>query len=180
MVNVVDKFVALNRANLETAVQAANIALAGAERLVELNLSAAKTAIADGARVAKTWVEVKDVKDLVAAQTALAEPQLEKATAFARSVYEVAVQTQTELAKLAEERIAEANQELIAALEQAAKTAPAGLGADAAVAAVKSAVSAATSAYDTLSKAAKQVAELTEANVTAITAKAAAAKKKAA
>ncbi|GIX28956.1 MAG: hypothetical protein KatS3mg123_2837 [Burkholderiales bacterium] len=180
MVNVADKFVALNRANLETAVQAANIALAGAERLVELNLSAAKTAIAEGARAAKTWVEVKDMKDLVAAQTAIAEPQLERATAFARSVYEVAVQTQTELAKLAEERIAEANQELIAALEQAAKTAPAGLGADAAVAAMKSAVSAATNAYDTLSKAAKQMAELTEANVTAITAKAAAAKKKAA
>ncbi|WP_333842131.1 phasin family protein [Pelomicrobium sp.] len=180
MVNVADKIVALNRAHLETAVQAANIALAGAERLVELNLSAAKTAIAEGARAAKTWIEVKDVKDLVAAHTAIAEPQLEKATAFARGVYEVAVQTQTELAKLAEERIAEANQALIAAFEQAAKTAPAGIGAEAAVAAVKSAVAATTTAYDTLSKAAKQVAELAEANVTAFAAKAEAAKKKAA
>ncbi|TXF13423.1 phasin family protein [Pelomicrobium methylotrophicum] len=180
MVNLAEKIVALNRANLETAVQAANIALAGAERLIELNLAATKTAIAEGARAAKAVTEVKDVKDLLAVQTASAEPQLEKAASFVRSVYEAIVQTQTDLAKLVEERIVDVNQELIAAFEQAAKTAPAGLGADAAVAAMKSAVAAATNAYDTLSKAAKQMAELTEVNMTAMASKAAAAKKKAA
>jgi phasin family protein len=177
MVNVAEKVVAYNRANLETALQAANIALGGAERLVELQLAAAKAMVADSARTAKALTEVKDPKELLSVQGFAVEPQAEKAIAFARNVYEVAVKTQADFVKLLEERTAEVNQETIATLEQVAKTAPAGAGADAVVAAVKQAVAASSNAYDTMSKAAKQVAEMTEANVTAIATKAAPKKK---
>lgn len=177
MVNVAEKVAAYNRANLETAIQAANIALGGAERLVELQLAAAKAMVADSARTAKALTEVKDAKELLGVQGFAVEPQAEKAIAFARNVYEVAVKTQADFVKLLEERSAELNQETIATLEQVAKTAPAGTGADAVVAAVKQAVAASSNAYDTMSKAAKQVAEMTEANVTAIATKATAKKK---
>lgn len=180
MVNVAEKVAAYNRANLETAIQAANIALGGAERLMELQLAAAKALVADSARTAKALTEVKDAKELLTVPGFAIEPQTEKAAAFARNAYEVAVKTQADLVKLIEERTAELSQEAIATLEQVAKTAPAGAGADAVVAAMKQAVAASTSAYDTMSKAAKQVAEMTEANVTSLTAKAAGAKKKAA
>lgn len=181
MLNATENLIALNRANVEAAVQAANIALHGLERLVEVQLSAAKAAVADSARAAKATAEAKDLSGLLALQASLAGPGMEKAAGFSRSVYEIATQTQAELTKLAEERIADFNRSAIAALEQAAKAAPSGTGADAAVALVKSAVAAASSAYDTLSKTAKQVAELTEANVAAFAGKAApAAGKKAA
>ncbi|MFZ5558128.1 MAG: phasin family protein [Pseudomonadota bacterium] len=180
MVNIAEKVAAYNRANLETVLQAVNIALGGAERLMELQLAAAKAIVADGARTAKALTEVKDAKELVAVPGFAVEPQAEKAMAFARNVYEVTVKTQADFAKLLEERAAELNQETIATLEQVAKTAPAGAGADAVVAAMKQAVAASSSAYDTMSKAAKQVAEMTEANVTAITAKTTGAKRKAA
>lgn len=177
MTNVQDKVAAVGKANLEAAIQAANITLASAERLLDLQLAAVKGAVADSARTAKALTEIKDAKDLLAFQTGFGEPGIEKAVAYSRNVYEIAVQAQSDMAKLVEERLAEFNQEVIGALEQAAKSAPAGFGTDAAVAAVKSAVAASSSAYDTMSKAAKQVAELTEANVTALAAKTAGKKK---
>jgi phasin family protein len=180
MVNVAEKFVAYNRGNLETTLQAVNIALGGAERLMELQLAAAKSMVADGARTAKALTEVKDAKQLA---TVTVEPQAEKAAAYARNMYEVAVKAQADFVRLMEERAAELNQETIETLEQVAKTAPAGTGADALVAAMKQAVSASSTAYGAMAKAAKQVADMTEANVTAMTTnvtKTASAKRKAA
>lgn len=182
MINAPEKFVALGKVNVETAISLANLVLDSTERLVEVQLDAAKDAVTEGAKNAKALAAVKDVQGLIALQQELAQPAVEKAVGYSRNVYEVAAKAQSELGQLVEERIAEFNKDVIAALEQAVKAAPAGVGADAAVAAVKSAVAAASSAYDTMSKAAKQVADLTEANVTALTTKAVAgtAKKKAA
>lgn len=181
---VADKFAALNKANTETALSFANITLDTAARLLDLQLSAAKAIVADSARNAKIISQVKDAQGLMALQSELVQPSVEKAVEFSRGVYEIATQTQGKLSQILEERASEFNQEVVAAMEQAVKAAPAGVGADAAVAAMKSAVSAATSAYDTMSKTAKQVADLAEANVTAITSKAVAgnsgAKRKAA
>jgi hypothetical protein len=74
-------------------------------------------------------------------------------------------ETQAELNKFFEERIAETNKTFVTVLDQAVKNAPA--GSDVAVAAVKSAMAAANQAYDAFSKATKQVAEATEATMTA-------------
>jgi hypothetical protein len=79
----------------------------------------------------------------------------------------VIAETQAELNKFFEERIAETNKNFVTVLDQAVKSAPA--GSDVAVAAVKSAMAAANQAYDAFSKATKQVAEATEATMTAAT-----------
>ena len=107
------------------------------------------------------------MQELVNLQAALAQPLVEKAVAYNRSVYEIASQSQEEFSKMFEAQVAELNKNLAAALDKAAKSAPA--GSDVAVAAVKSAIAAANSAYDSVSKAAKQVAEIAEANVAAAT-----------
>jgi phasin family protein len=173
-----EKLIALNKSNVEAAVSIANIWLDGAERLTEVQFSAAKAAVADAAKNAKILASVKDAQGLTGLQSDLVAPSVEKLVTFSRSVYEIAAQTQSELAQVVEERVTEFNKGVIATLEQVAKSAPTGVGADAAVAAMKSAVAAASSAYDTMSKAAKQVADITDANVTAITSKAVAAQKK--
>jgi len=92
---------------------------------------------------------------------------VERAVAYSRGLFELTTQTQHEISKILESQFADANRNLTAALDNAARNAPA--GSDAAVAAVKSAIAAANSAYDNMSKAAKQVAEIAEANVTAAT-----------
>jgi hypothetical protein len=100
------------------------------------------------------------VQEVISLQATLAQPSVEKAVAYSRSVYEIAAQTQEEFSKLVEAQFAEVNKNVASSLDKAAKSAPA--GSDVAVAAVKSAIAAANSAYDTMSKAAKQVAEIAE------------------
>lgn len=174
---VPEQLVAFNKANLETAVSLANVALEGAERFANLQLAVTKEVLAEGAKNAKGLLAIKDAQELLALQPTY-EAAVEKALGYSRNVYEVASQTQGEVSKILEGRAAELRDTLVAVLEKAAKSAP---GSDVAVAAIKSAVAAANSAYDNLQKATKQVAELTEANVAAIaTTPKAASKKKAA
>ncbi len=156
-----------NKANVETMLTIANTTFASAERLAALNLNTARVMLEDIVGNAKALMGAKDVQELMALQTSLAQPALEKAVAYSRSVYEITTQTQEELAKLAEAQYAEVNKNVSTALDKAAKNAPA--GSDVAVAAVKSAIAAANSAYDSMNKAAKQVTEMAEANVAAAT-----------
>jgi hypothetical protein len=90
---------------------------------------------------------------------------LEKATSYVRSVYDVAVATQSEMNRLVEEQVAEFNKQMVTGLDKIVKTAPA--GSEVAVAAVKSTMTAVNSAYDSFSKSAKQMAEISQANIEA-------------
>jgi phasin family protein len=162
-----EQLVALNKANLEAAVRFAGIALEGAERMLELQLKTAKSAFADGVQQAKALAEVKDMQELAQLRNNIAQPALDKATSYVKSVYDVASATQAEINKLLEEQVSEFNKQVVTNLDKVVKTAPA--GSEVAIATVKSAITAVNSAYDNLSKSAKQFAEMTQANVEAAT-----------
>jgi len=178
MFNVPEQFVAANKSNLEIAAGITAATLDAAERLFDLQLSAAKSSLAEGTSNAKALISAKDAQEVMALQTAIAEPALEKALGFSRRMYEVATEAQAEISKLIEERATEFNKAVVSALDKVAKSAP--VGSDVAVAAVKSAMAAANTAYGTMTKTAKQVAELTEASVAAATSQVHHTKKKAA
>lgn len=179
MLQAPEQLMALNKANLEAAVRFAGIALEGAERMFEIQLKAAKGVFADGVQQAKALADVKDLQEFAQLKNTLVQPNLEKATSYVKSVYDVAAATQSEINKLIEEQVSEYNKHIVTTLDKMVKTAPA--GSEVAVAAVKSAISAVNSTYDNLSKSAKQFAEMTQANVEAATSQAVhAAKKKAA
>jgi phasin family protein len=167
MYNTPEQFAISNKANVETMLTLANTAFASAERLAALNLNTARTLLEEAVSNAKTLMGAKDVQELMTIQSSLAQPAVEKAVAYSRSIYEIATQTQDELTKVFESQFAEINKNFTNVLDKAAKNAPA--GSDVAVAAVKSAIAAANSAYDSMTKAAKQVAEIAEANVAAAT-----------
>ena len=152
-----EQFASANKATVETLLTVANTAFASAERLAALNLNTARAMLEDSVANAKALLGVKDVQQLIAMQTTLAQPAVEKAVAYSRSVYEIATQTQEELSKVVESQFSEMNKTVATALDKAAKNAPA--GSDVAVAAVKQAIAAANSAYDSMTKAAKQVAD---------------------
>jgi phasin family protein len=171
-----EQLTALNKANLEAAVRIAGIALEGAERMLELQLKTAKSVFADGVQQAKALAEVKDIQEFARFKNTMAQPTMEKATTYAKSVYDVAAATQTEIGKLVEEQVSEFNKQVVTGLDKMVKSAPA--GSEVAVAAVKSAISAVNSAYDNLAKSAKQYAEMAQANVDAATTQAAHATKK--
>lgn len=161
-----EQLVAMNKAGFETAVKFAGVALQGAERMLELQVKVTKTAIADSVENAKAIAGVKDMQQLAALKDNLTQPAIEKATAYAKSVYDVAASTQAEFGKLVEEQVAEFNKQVVSTLDRIVKTAPA--GSEMGVAALKSGIAAANSAYDNLSKVAKQFADATQSNIDAV------------
>jgi hypothetical protein len=107
------------------------------------------------------------VQEFVKLQASFAQPAYEKAVAYSKGVYEVATQTNAEMAKLAERRIAEWNEGVVSFLDKALKNIPG--ASDAVVGAVKQAIAAGNTAYENLTKATKQATEMAEANVAAAT-----------
>lgn len=170
-----EQLIALNRSNIDAALLFAGVALQSVEKLVGLQIETAKAALADSADSVRALATVKEPKDLVTLRDRMLQPTLEKASAYARTVYDVAVSTQSELNKLFEAQIADYNKSVVSVLDNAATNAPA--GAEFAVAALRSAVGSANMAFDNMSKVAKQFADITEANVAAA-AKATTGKKK--
>ncbi|MCW5602950.1 MAG: phasin family protein [Burkholderiales bacterium] len=161
-----EQLIALNKANMEVAMRFAGVALEGAEKMIDLQLKAAKTAFADSIENAKTLASVKDIQQFAALKDSLTQPSIEKATAYAKSVYDVASATQAEFGKLVEEQVADFNKQVVAGLDKLVKTAPA--GSEVGVAALKSAIAAVNSSYDNLSKVAKQFTEATQSNMDAV------------
>jgi phasin family protein len=162
-----EQIVALNKANLEAALRLTNIALAGAERMFELNLKSAKAAFADLVQQVKTLGEIKKPQEFAQLNNTFLQPVMENATNYVKSFYDVAVATQSEIKVVVEEQVGEFNKQLVTSLDQVAKSAPPGF--ELAVAAFKSAITAANSGYDNVSKSAKQFAEMAQANVEAAT-----------
>ena len=172
-----EQLVAINKANLEVAMKFAGVALQGAERILDLQLKAAKTAFADSVENAKTIAAVKDLQQLAALKDSMAQPTLEKATAYAKSVYDVTTATQAEFGKLVEEQVSEFNKQVVTALDKIVKTAPA--GSEIGIAALKSGIAAVNSAYENVTKVAKQFTEATQSNFEAVAKQAANGAKKA-
>ena len=158
-----DQLIALNKANVEAFVRFAGVALEGAERLLDLQLKTAKTALSDGLENARILASVRDFEQLTALKDTLVQPTFEKATAYAKKAYDVATETQTDLNKLVEEQVTEFNKQVISALDQIVKTAPA--GSEVGIAAMKSTLAAVNSGFDNLTKVAKQFGEATQSNM---------------
>ncbi|QLG87374.1 phasin family protein [Chitinibacter bivalviorum] len=166
MFNAQKQFAELSQANLEKSLRLTNIALAGAERLFQLQVGIARDLLAENAETAKSLAQVKNVQELVDLQKTLTQPSVEKNIAVARTIYEAASSTQAELNKLIEEQVLEFNKNLVSSLEQAAQQAPAS---GAAVNMFKNAVESANTAFETVQKTSQRIAnDLTQATVAAV------------
>lgn len=172
-----DQFAAMNKANLETAAHFANVAFGGAQRLVEIQLQAVKSALTDGVDNAKTLATIKDLQQFADIKDTVAQPALEKATDYMKSVYDVASETQAEFGKLIEQQFAAFNKQVVVALDKFAETAPA--GSEVGISALKSALVTGNTAYENLSKAAKQFNDTAKTNLEAAAKRAAPVVKKA-
>ena len=121
-----EQLIAINKQNVETALRFAGLALDGAEKLIELQIKTAKSALADSIQSARALTSVRDFDQFAALKDTVVQPSIEKATAYAKEVYDVASETQADLSKLVEEQVSEFNRQVISALDQMVKTAPAG------------------------------------------------------
>ena len=162
-----DQIQTANKAGVEAFLAVANTQFSALEKLANISAGALKGAFEDSIANTRALLGAKDVQEFVALQNAFAQPAMEKAIAYSKSVYEVATQANSEFSKVAERRIAEWNENFVNLLDRVSKNAPA--GSDVAVAAIKSMLAASNSAYDNLTKVARQATEMAEANVAAAT-----------
>lgn len=160
-----DQMIALHKSMLESFQAVAMKSVEGFEKLAELNMAAAKTSMEEGAEQVKAMLEAKDAKGLADMASHSAQPMADKATAYAKHVYEIASTTNAEIARILEKQVAESNRQLYSVIDTMAKNAPA--GSEGMVTFVKSAVNAANTAYDQVSNATKRVVEMAEANLAA-------------
>jgi phasin family protein len=163
-----EQFVAAQKANLETLFGLTGKAFEGIEKLVELNLQAVRSNLAETQEQAQRALSAKDAQELLALQASYAQPLAEKMLSYGRHVYEIASATQTEFAKVAEAHYEEQNRKVQSLVDNVAKNAPA--GSETAVAVIKSAINAANTTFETVQKATKQAVEMAESNFNAATA----------
>ena len=160
----VDQVMASHKANMETLLGLTTKAFEGVEKIVELNMTASKAAMAEAGNHAKAVLSVKDAQELMALQSAMFQPLAEKTAAYSRHLYEIAQGSTAEFTKAVEGQAAEVQKKVTGMIDAAAKNAPA--GSETAVAVFKSAVSAANNALESVQKAVKQATEAAEANFT--------------
>ena len=165
MTATANPFSEISRATLEATAKATRIGMASAERAITLQLEYTRGALTRATQNARAVAQVKDVQQLMALRTRIAEVAVENLMGYSRSLYEVASDAQSEYSRLAEERMARFQQAVAESVEQAAKSAPA--GGDVAVTAIKSQLAATTAAFDSFTKAARHMASLTDAGVKA-------------
>ena len=171
-----EQFAAANKATVDSLLSVANTALASAERIAALNLNAARASLEDTASNVKAVLGAKDPQAALAVQQSLAQPAVEKAVAYSKSVYEITSQTQQELAKMVEAQFGDFQKSVASMVEMAAKSAPA--GSEGAVAAIQNAIAAANSAFGNMNSVAKQFSDAAQANIASVTKAATTAAKK--
>ena len=161
-----EQMMSVHKANVESLFGLTSLAFEGMERLIELNVQVAKTALSEAAENSQAVLSAKDAQELLALQANMLQPAAEKAAAYNRHVYEIAASTGAEVSRVAEATASDAQTKFMAVVDNAVKNAPAGT--ENAVALVKSAVAAANNAYESMNKAGKQAAQVADANFQAM------------
>ncbi|MBL0420329.1 phasin family protein [Ramlibacter sp. AW1] len=161
-----EQVLASQKASFETLFGLTAKAFEGVEKLVELNITASKAALAEAAGNAQALLSVKDAQELLALQASLFQPLAEKTASYNRHLYEIASGANAELTKTFEAQASDVQKKLLAVVDNAAKNAPA--GSETAVAVFKSAVAAGSNALESVQKAVKQATDVAEANFNAV------------
>jgi len=160
-----DQIISAQKSSLETLFGLTTKAFEGIEKLVELNVTAAKAAMSEAQGAAQSLLSAKDAQELLALQAGMLQPMAEKTAAYSRHLYDIAQGTSAEFNKAIEAKTAEAQQSFAGLIDGAAKNAPA--GSESAIAMMKGAVTAANNAFESVQKAVKQATDTAEANFTA-------------
>lgn len=173
MLNSPEQFTAAARAQLESQLQLATTLtdsmIDSMEKVIGLNLQAAKASLDNSVGNAQQLLAVKDPQEFFSASTSQAQPQADIALTYARHLASIATTTHFELAKAAETQVTESSRQLVSLLDSFGKVAPA--GSDTALSMMKSAIDNVSSGYAQLNRSAKVAIEAMEQNVNAASSK---------
>jgi len=161
-----EKIFAMNKKHVDIALQAAQIMFESFEKLVTLNVEAAKMLFQEGVTAAKSLASITDIEQLSAWRDRQARGGADKVVGYSRNVYEINFKAQAEIGELLEQSLLYTGQEAGDWVEVALRSSPVGQS-EAAASAAKSAMANAQAMIEGISKAAKQAAGYADANVRA-------------
>ncbi len=162
MYNPTEQISDLSKAGVANAIKLASMSIEKAEKLVALNLNAAKLALAQGVEGAQAAASVKDVQELMALRSKITELGVQTALGYSRTLYELSTEAQSEFSAFAEQAWTSYSKGFATWVERASAAAPA--GSDVAVNVFRSGMAASTAMVDQFQKATKQVVSLADAS----------------
>jgi phasin family protein len=162
----IEQFLSTAKTTVADATELASTSFAGYEKLIELNMVAAKAAMDDATEQLRAIFSAKSPTDLTSL-AGLAQPAADKAVAYGRAVTAILTETTGAFTKAAEGKFADLQAQTAAGLDSALKLAPA--GSEGAVAAFKSAMAAGQKALETAQASAKQAVAAAEQNIASAT-----------
>lgn len=167
MSNLHEQFSAVAKANLDTQLAILSTLTSqtfeSLEKVVELNLAAARASLEESNAAVKQLISAKDPQDFINLTTAQAQPNTNKASEYLRHLTSIISNVQAELTKTTEAHVADTNRKAVARVEEFSKNAPA--GSENFVALFKTAMGNANAIYDQINKSTKQAVDTLEANL---------------
>lgn len=131
--------------------------LATVEKLVELNMSAAKITVEETGVITKQLLTSRDAQEVQALLGALPQSISSKATAYSRHLANIGSASQAEFTRAAEQQFASTGGKLSALIDQASKKMPTGFEYSGATA--KAVIASASAGYEQFNKNAQQADE---------------------
>lgn len=169
MLNSPEQFTAAARAQLESQLQLAtsltDSMLESMEKMVGLNLQAAKATLESSMGSAQQLLAIKDPQEFLSASSTQVQPQADIMMTYARHLASIATDTHFELAKAAESQMTESSRQLVSMLDQMGKYAP--TGSESAMSMMKSAIDNVSTGYAQMNRSTKVAIEAMENNMKA-------------
>jgi phasin family protein len=141
-------------------------ALDSTSKVVELNMSAAKTAMEESTVIAKQFFASKTPQEALQLLAALPQPNATKAAAYTRHLTDITSTAQAELARVTQEQVEETIRKFVALIDEAGKNAPA--GSENVISMLKLSTANVSAGYEQLNKVAKQATEAVQANAASV------------
>jgi hypothetical protein len=166
MSQAIEKFVALNKKQAETAIRAFQIGFDAWEMLIKLNVEATKSLLEEGGALARYAPLKSGQTPDLSALTGQFRAAGDKVSGYSRNVYEIGGQAAGELGSLLEQTLLSNHQEVVEWVEEVLKSSPIPQP-EATAAAAKAAMANAKSVIEGISKAVRTTAGYADANVRA-------------
>ena len=163
-----ENVVASQKAGVDTTFGLAAQAVGGFEKLIDLNVRTARTALDEQQALVAKALSVRDPQELFALQNQHLQNSAQRVQAYWQSVYEITTGVRGGYMEAAQDQLEKSQRNVQAFFESLVSNAP--VGSEAVVSAWKNAIDAATqsanSAYEAAKKAAKQVVEAAQNDAT--------------
>ena len=167
MATVLEQFTAVQEKSLSVANALTSISTTAANKMFDLNVATAQEISTKVSEISSEASQVKDTDSLQSFQSKFAQPSYDNVVNYVKASFDIANSASTEVTKLMEETFSDANEAVVASLDNAEKN---GIpGSALAASSIKTLMSFVNQAYDTASKSSKQAQEVVTSSVENVT-----------